>query len=320
MPSQNFRESQVSAAAYTEDTNPQYVGTMMYLAYGSGPYASEAVFSLLTAAYFEPFESSRIRYVVYTDQPGAFAALEGVILAPINKAKLEEWLDGSDYIHRCKLMAIIEALETYKGKLAFVDTDTYFQRSPMHIFDRIGSGRSCLHVLESIIGLTRSSSAGKIRESFKRHPFTWGDGSKALLGGDSEMWNSGVIGFDYSDIGVLREGLRLSDHLWEHTRAHNCEQFAIGVAARKMTSVSLTWDVVFHYWPKFLKQPFRVRLEETLAETLALPAHLRSQAAFRARLKATPLQRLKLLRQPTKYVIARISRPVYGILQHLTGR
>ena len=113
----------------------------MYLAYGKSQYVYEAIFSLLTAAYFEPFDTGRIRYVVYTDQPEAFETLEGVILVPI-KTKLGEWLDGSDYIHRCKPMAIIEALETYKGKVAFVDTDTYFKRSPMHIFDRIGHRNS----------------------------------------------------------------------------------------------------------------------------------------------------------------------------------
>lgn len=314
---QNFIENHASAMVHGEGTDHQYVGTIMYLAYGNGPYVSESIFSILTAAYFEPFETGRIRYVVYTDQPEAFAALEGVILVRINEAKLGEWLDGSDYIHRRKLMAIIEALETYKGKLAFIDTDTHFQRSPMHIFDRISSGHSCLHLLEYILCLTRSSNAKKIRDSLKRHPFMWGDGRKASLDGGSEMLNSGVIGIDYSDIGVLREGLRLSDHLWKYTQAHNCEQFAIGVAARQMTSVSLTWDVVFHYWPNFLKQPFRVRLEKTLAEILALPAHLRPQAAFKARLKVTPLQWLKLLKQPAKYAVARIGRSAYGILQHL---
>ncbi|WP_306751811.1 hypothetical protein [Paracoccus actinidiae] len=317
MSSQSFKGNQASAAARSENTNHEYIGTIMYLAYGKSQYVYEAIFSLLTAAYFEPFDTGRIRYVVYTDQPEVFATLEGVILVRINKTKLEEWLDGSDYVHRRKLMAIVEALKTYKGKLAFIDTDTYFKRSPMRIFDRIGAGRSCLHLLEHLLCLSRSSDARKIRDSFKRYPFTWSDGSKASLGGDSEMWNSGVIGFDYSDIGVLREGLRLSDHLWEYSQVNTCEQFSIGVAARQMTSVSLTWDVVFHYWPKFLKQPFRVKLEKDLPEILALPAHLRPQAAFRARLKATPLQWLKLLKQPTKYAVARIGRSAYGILQHL---
>jgi hypothetical protein len=284
----------------------------VYLAYGRGPHIDEAIFSLLTAAYFEPFGTGRVRYVVYTDQPEAFAALDGITLVQVDQAKLDGWLEGTDYVHRRKPMAMIEALETYKGKLAFIDSDTCFQRSPARIFDRIGPGRSCLHLMENILRLTGDASAKMIWDSLEEHPFTWSDGSTAELSGDSEMWNSGVTGFDYSDIGVLREGLRLSDHLWERSRAHNCEQFAIGIAARRMTSVSITRDVVFHYWPGFLKEPFRARLAANLGAILALPPLLRPQAAFKARARATPLQWLK---QQTKYGLRRIGRPTHGLLR-----
>jgi hypothetical protein len=309
---QTSEQVHVSAVPHPGNTGRQYIGTLVYLAYGNGPHIQEAVFSLLTAAHFEPFGTGRIRYVVYTDQPEAFSTLEGVTLIQVDQAKLDEWLEGSDYIHRRKPMAMIEALEAYKGKLAFIDSDTCFQRSPARIFDRIGPGRSCLHLMENTLRLTDDASAQMIWDSFDDHPFTWSDGTKAALSGDSEMWNSGVTGFDYSDIGVLREGLRFSDHLWTHSRAHNCEQFAIGIAARRMTSVSATGDIVFHYWPGFLKEAFRAQLADTLPAILALPPLQRPEAAFKARAKATPLQWLK---QTTKYALRRMGRPTHGLLR-----
>lgn len=317
MMSARSMEDEAVALPQGNATDAHDIGTVMYLAYGGRDYVDEAIFSLLTAAYFEPFKTGRVRYLVYTDQPEAFASLEGVVVVRIDDHTLREWLGGGDYVHRRKLMSIVTALEACRGKLAFIDTDTYFRKSPAHLFDRIGPGRSCLHLLENILGLSRSSHSRKIRDSLARQPFHWADGSKALPGTQSEMWNSGVIGLDYSDITVIREALRLSDQIWSDTRKHNCEQFAVGAAAGRMTSISPAWDIVYHYWPKFLKRSFRSQLQQSLAAMSALPVHLRPEAAFRSQPRATVLQRVKLLKQPAKYGVARIGRSAYAVAHHL---
>ena len=311
MTSQSFS---VETALDIEKGDPQYAGTLLYLAYGKGQHIKEAVFSLLTAAHFEPFGTGRVRYVVYTDHPETFAALEGVTVLRIDKAKLDAWLEGSDYTHRRKLMVIIEALEKYRGKLAFVDTDTCFQRSPMLLFNRIGSGRSCLHVAEKNLRLASDRITRKTRDGIRNHPFTWSDGTKAVLRNHSKMWNSGITGFHYSDIGVLHESLRLCDHLWQQTRVHTCEQLAVGMAAERTTRIFSAWDVVFHYWHKTLKLSFQDRLESLLPPILALQPHLRPKAAYDARLKVTPVQ---WLRQKAKYLVVHVGQPAYASLKSL---
>lgn len=311
MASQNLS---ADTALNAEEVDPRYAGTLLYLAYGKGRHISEAVFSLLTAAHFEPFGTGRVRYVVYTDHPEAFAALEGITVLQVDKVKLDTWLEGSDYTHRRKLMVIIEALEKYRGKLAFVDSDTCFQCSPMLLFDRIGPGRSCLHVAEKNLCLASDQITRKIRAGFRNYPFTWSDGTKAVLHNHSKMWNSGITGLHHSDIGVLHESLRLCDHLWQQTRVHTCEQLAVGMAAERTTTISPAWDVVFHYWRKTLKLPFQDRLESLLPPILALPPHLRPTAAYAVRLKVTPLQ---WLRQKARYLVVHIGQPAYASFKSL---
>ena len=58
MTSQSFS---VETALDIEKGDPQYAGTLLYLAYGKGQHIKEAVFSLLTAAHFEPFGTGRVR-------------------------------------------------------------------------------------------------------------------------------------------------------------------------------------------------------------------------------------------------------------------
>lgn len=310
-----LQELSVETGLSIEEADSRYAGTLLYLAYGKGQHINEAVFSLLTAAHFEPFGTGRVRYVVYTDHPEAFAALAGVTVMRIDKVKLDAWLEGSSYKHRRKLMVIIEALERYRGKLAFVDTDTCFQRSPMLLFDRIGPGRSCLHVAEKNLRLASDRITRKIRDGIHNHPFTWSDGTKAVLHNHSKMWNSGITGFHHSDIDVLRESLRLCDHLWTQTRVHTCEQLAVGMAAERTTTIFSAWDIVFHYWPKTLKLPFQDHLESVLPPILALQPHLRPKAAYDARLKVTPGQ---WLRQKAKYLVVHVGQPAYAGLRSLT--
>ena len=255
--------------------------TLLYLCYGAGPHVEETIFSLLTAFSFLPPETPGYRYVVYTDIPKRFIDM-GVVIRPLAATELEAWLGGSDYIHRRKTMAIIDALERYPGSLAFIDCDTYFRRSPALLFDRIGPGRSCLHVLEARLLESRTEFDKTLSDAISRIEFFDRAGRPLAISPNAPMWNSGVVGIHSADIDLMREVLDVTDQMWRQVKVHHIEQFLAGyfLARNKLSKCP---DIVFHYWPGYMRKPFRKKLPDLLAQDAKLPLAARAKRAYESR-------------------------------------
>ena len=254
--------------------------SVLYLSYGRGPHVEETIFSLLTAFYHLP-PNSGYNYIVYTDDPEAFEGLSVTVHA-LSREDLDAWMGGSDYIHRRKTMAIIDALQRYGGDIAFVDCDTYFRRSPVRLFDRIGPGRTCLHVLEADLKHSGTQFDDELSMAITSGVFLDKSGNPLVFSADAPMWNSGVIGINAADAVLMDEALALMDQLWRKIRVPHVEQFATGVFFQK-TRISDTRDIVFHYWDKRQREPFRRRLPHLLAEHAAAPLATRADRAYRDR-------------------------------------
>lgn len=264
--------------------------TLVYLCYGKPRYRQETMFSILSARRWL-LGGEKIDIIVYTDQPDEFAWLD-VEVRLLTSDLLGSWMGKGTYPFRRKVACLLELLEERGGKMVFADGDTYFQANPTLLFDRIGPGRSCLHLRE--IRLTRrKDTAGDILG----HLFRTGavrdlEGRPVALYKGEGMWNSGVIGIDDHDRQALNEALHLMDEIWQREqRVHTVEQFALGhvMAAGKLSEAA---DVVFHYWQDVLRVPFLDELPALLEKARFMPLEEAAQWSYASRPRSSVASRL----------------------------
>ena len=161
--------------------------TIVYMAYGEGRHMQETIVSLLTALRLAPPNRAPIRYAIYTDNPGRFRSypVETIL---ISHDLLDAWMNGGTYIHRRKTMVILDALRRFSGKVAFVDSDTYFLKSPQRLFDLISDKSACLHVMEGPLNSGEWHS-NKLLQSYDQRPLILENGAKIAVEPKSLMWN-----------------------------------------------------------------------------------------------------------------------------------
>ena len=254
-------------------TSPEPV--LLYLCYGRQEIYDQAIYSILSLIRVAGDPPRGCRIVVYCDRPSIFAGLP-VDVVHIDEATLERWLDGGDYVHRRKTCAIIDALDRFGGKVFFIDTDTYFTRSPASLFHRVGPGRACFHIREGYIRYTATAADRALVKQVEKGDYRLSSGAQVTLESDTPMWNTGVAAIDATDIGLVHEALALSDAIWagadpmgmDGKKIHHGEQFAMGYAFRQRM-LSEAADVVYHYWPSPTKVEFAGRLPELVEAGLA---------------------------------------------------
>jgi hypothetical protein len=143
-------------------------------------------------------------------------------------------------MHEAKVHALIKAMDHYRGRVALIDTDTYFTDHPDKLFHRIGPGKSVMHSFE---GTLQQYDFWKPLLERSNAPI-----NGYRVAGDSAMINSGVVGLDFADRGVLDEVVPLIGKLYDIDPIFNIEQFAFASVLKKHTAVVVCPDVIHHYW------------------------------------------------------------------------
>ena len=95
-----------------------------------------------------------VEIVILTEKPSEFEKYP-VKIFPISKLQIKEWsLDGK-YHFRIKnrgMAYIMDQLKlTEKDKILFLDTDTYFHKSPLPLFDLIREDQALFYLNEGLI-------------------------------------------------------------------------------------------------------------------------------------------------------------------------
>lgn len=213
-----------------------------YLIYGNKKeYQLELSYSILSAQHFLKTGSTDIKICVVSDRQSSRNDLpvEYMVISP---EEFAEWTLNGTYNHRSKLYALKKVMDHYQCPVALVDTDTYFIGHPAQIFERIAPGCTVMHERE--------------RTLMKSPPFhamipLLGNGI-CVAGVDvspqSVMFNSGVIGLDPVDRPLLDHSLQLLDELYELLPIFNVEQFAVGHILNLNTQLSMSDDLIRHYW------------------------------------------------------------------------
>lgn len=249
---------------------PQSLPVVLYLCYGPDEIYDQAKFSILSLIYQCWGKPRDHRVVVYCDRPKEFSGWPVELIA-VSPDQLELWLGGSDYIHRRKICAIIDALERTTGKVVFIDTDTYFLKSPSQMFARIGPGQACFHICEGFLLSTGSPPDTALGRQLQAAVYRLNKDETVTVGKQTRMWNTGVVGVHFADLGLMRAALQLSDAIWAGAdpqgaygrKIHHGEQFAMGYAFRNCR-LSEAQDCIYHYWPELAKKHLQTILPEII--------------------------------------------------------
>jgi hypothetical protein len=227
---------------------------LIYLSYGDGPHVDELRFSVQSALSFDGRRDLDI--TILTDDPSRFADIS-VSKEQVSAELLREWQGNHGYHYRRKIAAARHALVTLGGKIALIDTDTYFRKHPRQLFDRIGPGASLLHRQE--VHLDRCE-ASHLADHLMKVRLSKLDGSLWDIDANTPMWNSGVIGLEDSSLPWVDEALHLTDQLCQAVSLRTIEQFALGAVLSRSTRLGECDEIVYHYYEGAQRVPFQERI------------------------------------------------------------
>jgi hypothetical protein len=273
--------------------------TIMYFCYGPQSLYDQTIYSILSLLHVTEGSAFGARIAVYCDRPDAFVALP-VEVVEVDQRQLDAWLGGSDYIHRRKTCAIIDAIKRFGGKVMFLDSDTYWIRSPASVFRRIGPDRACFHLKEGYLRSTGTPFDNALTLQLESHPYRIGSDALVEVDRTTIMWNTGVVGVDASNLSLMHDALALSDDIWNEAdpdgaygkKIHHAEQFAMGYAFRNCR-MSEADDAVYHYWPSTAKAKFGEMLPDLVKAGVKDQSPGSLRRIYAARFRETGFQAAK---------------------------
>jgi len=224
--------------------------TLLYQAYGSDDIKNELLFSLVSLLPF----ASEYQYIIkiYTDDESYFNRpfLEDLRIhfEPLTPERIADWQGEDQFVHRLKIKLIQDFMEKGGTEGLYLDTDTIFTRSPDSVFDGIHRGNYWMHVSEGKIFPSKNALFQKIARFVRNNPDNLAGLPYAteILG--MEMYNAGLIGFDYRLGNEIDKVLELNDGLYELYHKHIMEQLAFSLVLSKNFDVLEAKPFVFHYW------------------------------------------------------------------------
>ena len=206
---------------------------LLYIVYGEDQtYYEGAIFSFLTFKHWLN-DSDQIEIVVLTEKPELFSSYPVSTLLMSAKQK-NEWSLNDQYHFRIKnrgLAYVLDKLELNNlDKILFLDTDTYFHKSPLPLFDLIQSDQALFYLNEGLIYKRKrfnvyvQSLEGKVIKI---------DGENYKLSKESSMWGSLMMGITAD----MRSSLDWADKLllkfFDIVPAHTIEPFSFSESLQR---------------------------------------------------------------------------------------
>lgn len=236
--------------------------TLLYLVYGADTYHREAVFSIASAfARLRETPDAALEIRVCTDAPVPYEGLP-VTIMPLDAATLRHWCEPHGYHFRAKHVVLRDTLAS-AGRVVLIDTDTFFHRSPLALFEHVRPGTLLCNRIGGRYGA--QSEATLYRTLAARLQ------ARGLAADDMALLNSGVIGLDRADAAVLERSLELMDELFPFAEgAYTLEEFVLAVARdeARMALAECPTEI-HHYWSR--KQIFRAKIDAWLAKHRTAP-------------------------------------------------
>lgn len=199
---------------------------ILYIVYGDDKsYYEGAIFSFLTFMYWS--SKDQIEIVVLTEKPELFIDYKIQVLK-IPKGKKKEWSLNGKYHFRIKNRGLAYAMDQLKmkskDKILFFDTDTYFHKSPLPLFDLIQPNQALMYINEGNIHKRKRFNVYVEKLNGKIFKI---DGENYSILRNSSLWGSLMIGvmsnmrkrIDWADSLLLK--------LYKTVPAHTIEEFSL---------------------------------------------------------------------------------------------
>tara|TARA_B100000795_G_scaffold270020_1_gene261948 strand:- start:21266 stop:22141 length:876 start_codon:yes stop_codon:yes gene_type:complete len=200
---------------------------LLYIVYGNDQvYYNGAIFSFLTFKHWLK-DDSEVEAYVLTEKPEKFFGYSINVLLMSDKQK-NEWSLNGKYHFRIKNRGLAFVMDKLKlidvDKILFFDTDTYFHKSPLPLFNLIQPNQAVFYLNEGLIYdrkrffiYVRNLEGRKIQV----------DGETYELSKQSAMWGSLMVGIMTN----MRPSLDWADQLmlkfFEIVPSHTIEPFAL---------------------------------------------------------------------------------------------
>jgi len=199
---------------------------LLYIVYGEDQtYYDGAIFSLLTFKNW--INEEPIEIVVLTEKPEKFRAYPVNIISMSNVQK-NEWSLNGVYHFRIKNRGMAYVMDYLNlkdnDKILFFDTDTYFNKSPLKLFDLILSNQALFYLNE---GLIYSRKRFFVYVKHLEGKLIKIDGEPYELSKKSALWGSLMIGINAE----MRPSLDWADKLmlkfFDIVPSHTIEPFSL---------------------------------------------------------------------------------------------
>ncbi|WP_143774263.1 hypothetical protein [Niastella vici] len=238
----------------------QYI---LYLVFDSTKIQNEFVYSLLSLdKVISQGLRDEIEIIVYTNiefQVPPIVAHFKITFRVLDKSEYETWLKRSNnFFLTLKAWILKDFFSHYRTNALFVDTDTFFVKDPLPLFQSIEQGHLQMHVREE-----KFLQKTEICNYLKTHRFNSLDGTSYAISTQAYMWNSGVVGVNYSNWPIVDEIINLieqisNDNEWPKKPTWDSkliEQLAFSYFFQRNNKIRAAEQYIIHYW--FFK-PFRL--------------------------------------------------------------
>lgn len=255
---------------------------LLYLAHTSPGVREQALYSALSALAHAGGHAFSVH--VYTDEPAAFARLEGrVEVTAVSRETVAAWALPAGYNHRAKPAVIRDlARRRPSDRILFADADTVFTGDVGALFDRIGPDAAVMHEREYSVATSDLAIVHRFRRRLRRATFR---GAPVGLGFD--MWNSGAVGLHPALVPIVDDWLAYLDEVFPQVKRWVLEQYALAALLQERgVAIREAADLLVHYW--FDKEAYAAAAHATLERTARWPleetlAHVRAHPIDRPR-------------------------------------
>jgi hypothetical protein len=200
---------------------------LLYIVFGeNNDYYDGAKFSMLTFMNWK-LDEDPVEIVILSERPDEFKSFP-VKVFPINTKQLDEWSLNGKYYFRIKnrgMAYIMDELElTGQDKILFIDADTYFNKSPLPLFELIQPTQALFYLNEGLIYKRKRFKVYIDHLEGKPIPI---NNDTYELSKDSAMWGSLMVGI----MPNMRPSLDWADKLMQVfiniVPAHTVEMFSL---------------------------------------------------------------------------------------------
>lgn len=229
---------------FKADGKPLNIYNIIYLAHGYKHFLEEAYFSLLSLC--NNINNKNYKIHIYTDHPEFFQNFDhlNINYIVLNKEKITLWKGENNFNHRLKIKVLKDFCERFPNeKYLFLDSDTYVASPLNYLFDNIKHNQFVLDHNEGLLTQKKRTHIKSLYEFLVNN-----EGLGIKLEPELHMWNSGVIGLDYSNHEILDKILETTDLLTRHINSHILEQFAFAYHFQIRGKVKNASDLIHHYW------------------------------------------------------------------------